>query len=77
MVDGQPIAGSFGSALAANYFAGARAAELQFSSKPGPLQPDLIFTQECLQWCDHVTVVYPNWWGTYPAIFKAFLDRLL
>jgi NAD(P)H dehydrogenase (quinone) len=24
-----------------------------------------------------VVFIYPNWWGTYPAIFKGFLDKLL
>ena len=24
----------------------------------------------------HLVFVYPNWWGTYPAIFKAFIDRV-
>ena len=67
VVDGHPVSGSFGAALAADYGAGARAAghhvrltgvrEVQFDSNPGPLEPDLIFAQDCLQWCDHAAVV--------------------
>ena len=89
VVDGHPLTGSFGSALAASYVAGAKQAghtvrltrlrDLRFAYSPtsGPMEQDLHLAQECLQWCDHVMVVYPNWWGTYPALFKAFLDRIL
>lgn len=89
VVDGHPLAGSLGSALASSYSAGARQAghevrethlrDLNFTISPaeGPLEPDLAVAQDSLQWCDHVVVVYPNWWGTYPALFKAFLDRML
>ncbi|WP_062384993.1 NAD(P)H-dependent oxidoreductase [Demequina iriomotensis] len=24
---------------------------------------------------DHLAFFYPQWWGTYPAVFKAFVDR--
>lgn len=26
---------------------------------------------------DHLVVLHPQWWGTYPAVLKAFLDRVL
>jgi putative NADPH-quinone reductase len=29
-----------------------------------------------LHWADHLTIVYPQWWGTYPAALKAFFDRV-
>lgn len=89
VVDSHPIEGSFCSALAESYVAGSRHAghdvrltcvrDLRFDyhQGPGPLEPDLVLAQECLQWCDHMVVVYPNWWGTYPALFKAFQDRIL
>src|SRR5690606_34146950 len=28
-------------------------------------------------WADHLVFVYPTWWGTMPALLKAFLDRVL
>ena len=89
VVDGHPLSGSFGSALAASYVSGAQQAgrtvrltrlrDLEFAYSPtlGPIEPDLHSAQECLEWCNHMVVLYPNWWGTYPALFKAFIDRLL
>lgn len=29
-----------------------------------------------VEWADHLVVVYPQWWGTYPAVLKAFIDRV-
>jgi putative NADPH-quinone reductase len=41
------------------------------------LEPDLIAAQETIRWADHLVFVYPNWWGTMPAILKGFIDRVL
>lgn len=30
-----------------------------------------------LRWADHVVIFFPQWWGTYPAVLKAFLDRVM
>ncbi|WP_240418061.1 NAD(P)H-dependent oxidoreductase [Paenibacillus periandrae] len=40
------------------------------------LEPDLLAAQETLHWADHLVFVYPNWWGTMPAILKGFIDRV-
>ncbi|MCL6602094.1 MAG: NAD(P)H-dependent oxidoreductase [Paenibacillus sp.] len=40
------------------------------------LEEDLITAQETLRWADHLVFVYPNWWGTMPAILKGFIDRV-
>ncbi|MEK3911784.1 NAD(P)H-dependent oxidoreductase [Paenibacillus sp. FSL H7-0331] len=40
------------------------------------LEPDLLAAQETLRWADHLVFVYPNWWGTMPAILKGFIDRV-
>lgn len=40
-------------------------------------EPDLIEMQQEILNADHLVLVYPNWWGTYPALLKGFLDRIL
>lgn len=42
-----------------------------------PLEPDLLRAQQDIQWAEHLVSVYPTWWGTYPALLKGFLDRVL
>jgi putative NADPH-quinone reductase len=32
---------------------------------------------EDLRWAEHVVIFFPQWWGTYPAALKAFLDRVV
>lgn len=32
--------------------------------------------QELITWADHLTVIYPMWWGQMPAILKGFIDRV-
>ena len=39
------------------------------------LEPDLVRAQELILWSDHIVFVYPNWWGTLPALMKGFFDR--
>ena len=41
------------------------------------LEPDILDAQQKLAKADHVVFIYPNWWGTYPAMFKGFIDKLL
>lgn len=39
------------------------------------LEPDLIKLQDEFRLADHICLVYPNWWGTMPAILKGLFDR--
>ena len=41
------------------------------------LEPDLLAAQRDIAWAEHLVLVYPTWWGTFPALLKGFLDRLL
>ena len=41
------------------------------------LEDDIITSQGTIAWADHLVFIYPNWWGTYPALFKGFIDKVL
>ncbi len=41
------------------------------------LEPDLIRAQYDIAWAEHLVFVYPTWWGTFPALLKGFLDRVM
>ncbi len=41
------------------------------------LEPDLVRAQRDIAWAEHLVLVYPTWWGTFPALLKGFLDRVL
>jgi NAD(P)H dehydrogenase (quinone) len=40
------------------------------------LEPDLVRVQQDISESDHLVIVYPNWWSTYPALLKGFIDRV-
>ncbi|MEA5006607.1 MAG: NAD(P)H-dependent oxidoreductase [Rikenellaceae bacterium] len=40
------------------------------------LEPDLAELQKLITDANHLVFIYPTWWGTYPALFKGFVDRL-
>lgn len=41
------------------------------------LEPDLQMAQDKLRWAEHLVLIYPNWWSTFPALLKGFIDRTL
>ena len=41
------------------------------------LEPDLVRAQRVIYWAEHLVFVYPAWWGTFPALLKGFLDRVM
>lgn len=40
------------------------------------LEPDLVEFQQEIENADHLVFIYPNWWGTMPALLKGFIDRV-
>ena len=42
-----------------------------------PLEDDLSAAQSDILWAEHLTLVYPIWWGGIPALLKGFFDRVL
>ncbi len=40
------------------------------------LESDLKRVWDLITQAKHLVFVYPNWWGTYPALLKGFIDRL-
>ncbi|WP_254863522.1 NAD(P)H-dependent oxidoreductase [Halovivax gelatinilyticus] len=40
------------------------------------LETDLAAAADLIRWADHIAFVYPNWWGTMPALLKGFFDRV-
>lgn len=50
---------------------------LKFAYKKNfELEPDLVKAQELIKNSDHIVFTYPNWWGTYPALLKAFIEKV-
>lgn len=47
------------------------------SPEQQPLEPDLVRAQRDIGWAEHLVFVYPTWWGTFPALLKGFLDRVM
>ncbi|MCR8826367.1 NAD(P)H-dependent oxidoreductase [Pseudosulfitobacter koreensis] len=41
------------------------------------MEPSLVAVRDDIEWAEHFVFVYPTWWGTYPALLKGFLDRIL
>ncbi|BDV29950.1 NAD(P)H-dependent oxidoreductase [Microbacterium terricola] len=40
------------------------------------LDPEVAAYLGDVQWAEHVALFFPQWWGTYPAALKAFIDRV-
>ena len=47
------------------------------SPEPQPLEPYLFRAQRDIHWAEHLVFVYRTWWGTFPALIKGFLDRIM
>jgi 1,4-dihydroxy-2-naphthoate octaprenyltransferase len=42
-----------------------------------PLEPCLEAARQDIDWANHLILVFPTWWGTFPARLKGFFDRVL
>ncbi len=40
------------------------------------LEPDLQDAQEKIEWAQQLVIFSPLWWGSIPALFKGFIDRV-
>ena len=40
------------------------------------LEPDLVRAQQLISQAQHLVFVYPTWWGSMPALLKAFIERV-
>lgn len=40
------------------------------------LEADLVEAKEHITWCGHLVIIYPMWWGSFPALLKGFFDRV-
>jgi len=40
------------------------------------LTPSLQFYADALDWAEHLVLVYPTWFGGFPAMLKGWLDRV-
>lgn len=47
------------------------------SPRSQSLESDLVAIKSAIDQADHLVFVYPTWWGTFPALLKSFLDRIL
>ncbi len=45
--------------------------------KAGEVPVDILVEQQYLASADVVSVVYPLWWGSFPAVLKGYFDRVL
>lgn len=53
--------------------------DVNYPTRPRDAQadePDLAAARAQVVWADHLVFVFPNWWGTMPALLKGFIDRI-
>ncbi|MEM1061108.1 MAG: NAD(P)H-dependent oxidoreductase [Planctomycetota bacterium] len=46
------------------------------SAKDQPVEDDIVRSREAIEWCEHLAIVHPTWWGSTPAILKGWIDRV-
>ncbi len=92
IINGHPDKNSFCTSLAEQYKKGADLSadcklinliDLNFSPvleygyrTRTDLEPDLQNMWDLISKANHLVFIYQNWWGTYPALLKGFIDRV-
>ena len=41
-----------------------------------PLAPEVAAYVADVDWADHLVFFFPQWWGSYPAALKTWIDRV-
>lgn len=49
---------------------------LRWEGRDQDLEPDVRAAIDLVGAADHLVFVFPQWWGTYPAVLKGFIDRV-
>jgi putative NADPH-quinone reductase len=39
-------------------------------------EEEILAARESIVWSDHIVFAFPLWWGSFPALLKAFIDRV-
>lgn len=50
--------------------------ELEPASDTHSTPPEVVIAQACVAAADAITVIYPLWWATMPAMMKGYIDRI-
>ena len=46
------------------------------SSKSGKLLPEILEEQNKVDWCTHLIIIGPIYWGTLPSVFSSWFERV-
>lgn len=90
ILQANPNKESFGASLAQSYRDSAKETgheveyfdlvdlKFDYNLLPGAkLEADLVKQQELIGWADEVVITAPVWWMSFPAVLKAYFDRVL
>jgi len=44
--------------------------------KEGNICPEVFVEQNYIAWAENITIIYPLWWNSFPAILKGYIDRV-
>lgn len=50
--------------------------QIYVGMKDVQIEADIVDIQIKIKNAEHLVFVYPNWWGTFPALLKGFIDRV-
>jgi len=50
--------------------------DVEYGFMDGEAPADVKNYQDQVAWAEHITFVYPMWWGQMPAMLKGFIDRV-